>query len=149
MRRILLPPVMLALCLIGIVAVNYYGIAESVLFTGPVKNAGYLMIFLGIFLPVWGAHLFRRHKTNIMPYNDPDNIVTTGPFGFSRNPMYLGMLLVLLGVAVLYGTALGFIFALAYFCVANWYHIPYEEERMLAAFKDEFIAYKARVRRWI
>ena len=149
MRKILLPPVMLLLCLIGIVAVNYFDLSVIVLLSGPVKLIGYALIAFGIFLPVWGARLFRQHKTNIIPYKDPDNIVTIGPFGFSRNPMYLGMIFVLLGVAALYGTALGFIFPAVYFAVANGWYIPFEEGRMQAAFGDEFTAYKARVRRWL
>lgn len=149
MRRILLPPVMLALCLIGIVAVNFFDIAIIILLSGPVKFIGYGLIALGVLLPVWGARLFHQHDTNILPYEDPERMVKTGPFGFSRNPMYLGMLLLLLGVAQLYGTALSFIFPLAYFCVANGYYIPFEEARMAAAFGDEFAAYKAKVRRWL
>jgi len=149
LRKILLPPVMLALCLISLVGVNYFNIAGIILFSAPVTYAGYGVILLGIFLPIWGAHLFRQHETNILPYKDPDHIVTSGPFGFSRNPMYLGMLLVLFGVALMYGTALGFIFPLAYFCVANWWYIPYEESRMTEAFGEKFIAYQAKVRRWL
>jgi protein-S-isoprenylcysteine O-methyltransferase Ste14 len=131
------------------VAINYFGMAENVLFTGLLKLAGYFLIALGILLPIWGARLFRQHETNIMPYNDPDNIVTNGPFRFSRNPMYLGMILVLFGVATLYATVLSFVFPLIYFGVANWYFIPYEEGRMIVAFGDEFTAYKAKVRRWL
>ncbi|PCI49688.1 MAG: hypothetical protein COB49_04645 [Alphaproteobacteria bacterium] len=149
MRKILLPPVMLVLCLIGIVTVNYFDVAVIILLSGPVKFFGYVLIMLGVFLPAWGARTFRQHETNILPYKDPDHIVTTGPFKISRNPMYLGMILVLIGVALLYGTALGFIFPLAYFCVANGYYIPYEEDRMTVVFGDEFTAYKVRVRRWL
>lgn len=149
MRKIILPPVILALCLIGIVAVNFYNMAAYILFSGSITSAGYPVILLGVILPVWGARLFRQHKTNILPYKDPEHIVKTGPFSFSRNPMYLGMLLVLLGVSIIYGTALSFIFPLAYFCVANGYFIPYEESRMTEIIGDEFLAYKAQVRRWI
>lgn len=140
---------MLALCLIGIIAFNYFNIAIIVLLSGPAKFVGYALIAFGAFLPAWGARLFHQHETNILPYKDPDRMVKTGPFGFSRNPMYLGMLMVLLGVSVLYGTALSFIFPLAYFCVANGYYIPYEESRMAEAFGDEFLAYKSKVRRWL
>ena len=149
MRKILLPPVMLALCMIGIITVNFFDVAVIVLLSGPVKFIGYGLISFGIFLSVWGARLFRQHDTNLRPYKDPDNIVTTGPFGFSRNPMYLGMLLVLIGLSVRYSTALSFIFPLAYFYVANSYYIPYEEGRMAKAFGDEFTRYKTKVRRWL
>jgi len=149
MRKILLPPIVLALCLIAIVGINYFDLATKVIFSGPVTFAGYGLIFFGVLLPVWGARLFKQHETNILPFKDPEKIVTDGPFGFSRNPMYLGMLLVILGFAFIYGTALSFIFPLAYFCIANWYYIPYEEGRMSEVFGDKFTAYKAKVRRWI
>ncbi len=149
MRKILLPPVMLVLCLIGIVVVNYYGVAIISLLAGPVKLVGYGLLALGVFLSAWSAHLFRRHETNILPYEDPDRMVTSGPFGFTRNPMYLGMLMVITGVAVLYGTALSFIFPFVYFCVANWWYIPFEEQRMAATFGEDFTVYKTKVRRWI
>ncbi len=153
MRKILLPPIILALCLIAIVGINYFGFAIKVVFSGSFALAatisGYGLIFLGAFLLVWCKRLFQQHETNILPFRDPDQIVTGGPFGFSRNPMYLAMLLVALGVAFIYGTALSFIFPLAFFCIANWYHIPYEESRMSEIFGDKFTAYKANVRRWI
>lgn len=149
MRKILLPPVLLALCIIGIIAVNFFDIAVIILLSGPAKYVGYGLIALGAFLPAWGAYLFKQHETNILPYKDPDRIVKTGPFSFSRNPMYLGMLLVLMGIAGHYGTALSFVFPLIYFAVANSWYIPYEEGRMAEAFGDEFLAYKSKVRRWL
>lgn len=149
MRKILLPPVMLTLCLLGIFLVNYYRMAEQIIISGPLKSSGYLLIIIGLFLPAWGAYLFRRHKTNLIPHKSPDHLVLKGPFRLSRNPMYLGMLLILSGFAVLYGTGLSFIFPLAYFSLANWWYIPFEEQMMQDAFGDEFTSYKRRVRRWL
>ncbi|MCH8347031.1 MAG: isoprenylcysteine carboxylmethyltransferase family protein [Proteobacteria bacterium] len=93
--------------------------------------------------------MFRRHETNIIPYKDPENIVTSGPFRFSRHPMYLGMLLVLVGTTMLYGTVLSLVFPLAFFIIANWWYIPFEESKMADVFGDAFTVYKARVRRWL
>ena len=149
MRKILVPPVVLALCLAGMIAVNYYGLVESVWLSGPATFAGYPLILLGIFVAAWSVYLFRRHETNIIPYKDPEHIVITGPFRFSRHPMYLGMLLVLVGAAMLYGTVLSLVFPLAYFIVANWWYIPFEEGKMADVFGEAFTAYKARVRRWL
>lgn len=149
MRKILLPPVVLALCLVGMVAVNYYGLAGRVWLSGPATFAGYALILLGIFVAGWSVYLFRRHETNIIPYKEPEHIVTAGPFRFSRHPMYLGMLLVLVGAAMLYGTALSLLFPLTYFIVANWWYIPFEEGKMADVFGEAFTAYKARVRRWL
>ncbi|NOZ42873.1 MAG: isoprenylcysteine carboxylmethyltransferase family protein [Alphaproteobacteria bacterium] len=149
MRKILLPPVVFALCLTGIIVANIYDLIPIALLSGPIRYGGVILILPGLALPLWGARLFRRHQTNIVPYKKPDRIVTTGPFRWSRNPMYLGLLLLLLGVAMLYTTAFSFVFPLVFFLIANRWYIPYEEERMHEAFGDAFLSYKARVRRWL
>ena len=76
-------------------------------------------------------------------------MVTEGPFRFSRNPMYLGMLLIILGAAVKAGFAEGFAFAFVFFLVANFWYIPFEEKNMEDMFGDTFEDYKKTVRRWI
>lgn len=148
MRKIILPPVLLVACLIGMIALSRYG-SPTVIVFGWAKSFGYLLIALGIFLPVWGAQIFKKKETNILPYKSPDKMVTQGPFRLSRNPMYLGMLLVLLGVAIRTGAAESFLFAALFFAVANWWYIPFEEVKMAKVFGQEFDDYKAKVRRWL
>lgn len=148
MRKILVPPLLLVLSLIGMVAVSRFGPATQWI-APPFDTAGLVIVAVGILLPVWAARIFRKRETNILPYRDPDKIVTEGPFKFSRNPMYLGMLLVLLGAAIKIGSVESLGFVLLFFCVANWWYIPFEEERMRAAFGDQFDAYKSNVRRWL
>ncbi len=147
MRKILLPPLLMVLCIIGMYAVMKSGSA-TFWHTGEWNMVGYALLVIGAALPIWGSRAFKRHKTNILPYKDPDNIVTDGPFKFTRNPMYLGMLTALLGVDVLTGTFEGLAFAALYFAIANWWYIPYEESRMQAIFGDTFEVYKGKVRRW-
>lgn len=153
MRKILLPPVLTLLCLIGIYAVKRYGAdmlgGASALHDGSWNMVGYLFIAVGIALPVWGARIFKKHETNIIPYKSPDSMVTEGPFGFTRNPMYLGMLLLITGVAVLGGTLEGFAFPILFFIVANWWYIPFEEMKMAKVFGGAFTEYKSKVRRWL
>lgn len=148
MRKILLPPLMLTLCLLGMILLHQYR-TPTFFLSGEIKNLGYLVILAGIALPLWGAVIFRRRETNIIPYKSPDKMVTEGPFRFSRNPMYLGMLLVLLGAAVRLASLESLLFVLMFFAVANWWYIPFEEDKMRAVFGEEFDAYKSRVRRWI
>jgi protein-S-isoprenylcysteine O-methyltransferase Ste14 len=74
--------------------------------------------------------------------------VTSGPFRFSRNPMYLGMLSWLIGLAVLLGSLIVFLFPILFFLLANFLVIPLEERDMKRIFKERFIEYKRRVRRW-
>ena len=148
MRKIILPPLMLITCLIGMIAL-YQFFETTPLITSMAKNIGYLFIALGIGLPVWGAQIFKRVETNILPYKSPDKLVTEGPFKFSRNPMYLGMLLVLIGAAVRLGVLESLYFVGLFFAVANWWYIPFEEGKMSKMFGDQFTDYKKQVRRWL
>jgi len=148
MRKILLPPVLLLLCVLAIIGTKYIG-TPTYWHGGEWDIVGYSLIGLGILLPVWGARVFKKHETNIIPYKSPDSMVTEGPFKFSRNPMYLGMLMVLIGAATLVGTKLGLIFPVIFFCIANWWYIPFEEMKMQKVFGAKFDEYKADVRRWV
>lgn len=148
MRKIILPPVLLLTCLVAMITLKKLGYATPAV-TGTVKTAGFLVIAVGIALPVWSAQIFKRIETNIIPYKSPDKIVTEGPFRFSRNPMYLGMLLVLIGTSIRLGTAESMVFVILFFCVANWWYIPFEEAKMEKVFGDQFTNYAQRVRRWI
>lgn len=148
MRKILLPPVLLVICIIAMILVEQSGRA-TFWHGGSWDPLGYMLVGLGLLLPLWGSHAFKRHQTNILPYKDPDNMVTDGPFRFTRNPMYLGMLIGLFGVDALTGTYEGLAFCGLYFAVANWWYIPFEEDRMQAVFGEKFDAYKASVRRWV
>ena len=148
MRKILVPPVLTLLCIAGIIAGKYVG--EPVFWhEGGLDPLGYLLIIAGTLIPIWGAQSFKRHQTNILPYKDPDHMVSDGPFKFTRNPMYLGMLMVILGAEVLVGTWIGLIFPPLFFVVANWWYIPFEESRMAAVFGEKFDDYKSSVRRWL
>ncbi|MBO6503310.1 MAG: isoprenylcysteine carboxylmethyltransferase family protein [Kordiimonadaceae bacterium] len=148
MRKILVPPLLLVLCLIGMIVVSRYG-PSTIWFEQPFDKAGWAIVTLGVLLPIWAARIFKRRETNILPYRDPEKIVTEGPFKFTRNPMYLGMLLVLIGTAVKLGTLESFGFVLLFFGVANWWYIPFEEARMHAVFGEQFDTYKSVVRRWL
>jgi len=148
MRKILLPPVVTLICALAIAGTGQID-GAAFWHSGAWDIVGYSLIVLGILLPVWGARVFKQHKTNLIPYKKPDSMVTTGPFKFTRNPMYLGMILLLAGIAVVIGTTLAPLFPLVFFAVANWWYIPFEENRMAEAFGDDFDGYKASVRRWL
>lgn len=148
MRKILVPPLLMILCIIGMILIHEYG-SPTLVIPSSIKAFGYLVILVGVALPVWSAYIFRRRETNILPYKSPDKMVTEGPFLFSRNPMYLGMLLVILGIAIRLGSLESLPFVVLFFVVANWWYIPFEETKMKAAFGDAFDDYKGKVRRWL
>ncbi|MBO2542873.1 isoprenylcysteine carboxylmethyltransferase family protein [Salegentibacter sp. BDJ18] len=76
-------------------------------------------------------------------------MVTNGLFKFSRNPIYLGFLISLLGVWVLLGIVLPILGCLLFILIINYWYISYEENEMEKQFGAEYREYKSRVNRWI
>ncbi|MCE3289332.1 MAG: hypothetical protein K0R83_1344, partial [Caulobacter sp.] len=82
-------------------------------------------------------------------FDDPDVLVTGGPFRFTRNPMYLGFLLLLAGVALGLGAASPWIVPVVFWLLADRWYIPFEERAMRRTFGEAYEAYARRVRRWV
>jgi protein-S-isoprenylcysteine O-methyltransferase Ste14 len=107
-------------------------------------------IVLGGALAVTAARLFRREGTEINPTSPANRkLVTSGPYSFTRNPMYLGLTTISLGVAFWVGWWPMFLAPVVTFATANWAHIPSEEEKMRRQFADAFDTYARKVRRWL
>lgn len=115
----------------------------------PVRIVGGGLAMLGLLLSVHGARIFRRVGTNIMTFDKPDKLVTTGVFARSRNPMYLGFAICALGGAVALNAVTALV-AASLFCITldRWY-VSFEEKMMQETFGVQFDAYRSRVRRWL
>jgi protein-S-isoprenylcysteine O-methyltransferase Ste14 len=103
----------------------------------------------GFMAMMWGWWLFKKHDVAICPTQKTVRLVTRGIYRFTRNPMYLGFILMLLGLAFFVGTPPFYLAAGAYFVLINWVFCPYEEAKLTGTFGQEFLNYKARVRRWL
>jgi protein-S-isoprenylcysteine O-methyltransferase Ste14 len=109
------------------------------------------LIGLAVWLALDGAAMlhFRRARTSMIPMKPTNALVTSGPYGFTRNPMYLGMAVLYVALAL----ALGVIWALAFLplviVAVNRLVIAREEPYLEARFGDVYSAYKRRVRRWL
>jgi len=147
-KRIIYPPVWLLLGLIAIFALNefYPGLRFTSL-AGQI--VGGVIIVAGLFLLVAANGLFVRAGTDVIPFRKVSALVTTGVYRFTRNPMYLGMLAVLLGCAVTVGAALALLVPLVFGFIIEARFIRPEEKMLLALFPQEFPAYCQRVRRWL
>jgi protein-S-isoprenylcysteine O-methyltransferase Ste14 len=104
---------------------------------------------LGLGLMTWAAAQFRRAGTSFQLRGGGSALVTSGPFQFSRNPMYLGMLVWLVGLAVLLGSLITFLFPVLFFLLTNFLFIPLEEGRMAQILEEPYTQYRSRVRRWL
>ena len=112
--------------------------------------------FAGIFIPVagfcimsWAFRLFQKKETPVVPTDKPTTVVSDGPFRFSRNPMYIGIILILLGIACSVGTFPMFLAPVTFLLIIDRIFIPYEERKMEDLFGQTYLEYKHRVRRWL
>ena len=105
----------------------------------------------GTMIIVLGVASFRRANTTINPMKpeSSSSLVISGIYKLSRNPMYLGFLLVLVGWAVFLSNALAFVFLPAFVFYMNRFQIEPEEKSLAGKFGQEFLDYKSRVRRWL
>jgi protein-S-isoprenylcysteine O-methyltransferase Ste14 len=116
----------------------------------PLPFLGAALVAFAFIPPVWAVILFRREDTEINPTSPANRkLVTGGPYRFTRNPMYLGLVTLALGIAVWVGAWPMFMAPIATFATANWVHIPFEEAKMRRQFGADYDHYVARVRRWV
>ena len=115
----------------------------------PYNYLGITLIVFGCAVNLWTDALIKKNNTTVKPHLMPSTLITSGPFGFSRHPMYLGMLSILLGSSVLAGSLIAFIFPLLYIILMEILFIPMEEENLEKAFSNVYLEYKRKVRRWI
>jgi protein-S-isoprenylcysteine O-methyltransferase Ste14 len=111
---------------------------------------GVVLVAIGFAISVWAFLLFRSEGTEINPTSEMNkSLVVRGPFRFTRNPMYLGLVLLTLGIAFWVRSLPMFAVPLLVFATANWVHIPFEEAKMRRQFGAAFDRYMRQVRRWI
>lgn len=103
----------------------------------------------GLVLLAWSALTLRRHHTTVLPNKGADALVTSGPYRFRRNPIYLADVLILLGLAELTKNIWLVGGALIFALLVTWLAIVPEERHLEAKFGDAYRAYKERTRRWI
>lgn len=109
---------------------------------------GLFVIGLAIAVSGWAAVTMMRAKTTLMPGRAADALVTSGPFAFSRNPIYLADLGILFGWSLLVGTPLGLVLLWPLQRVLTARFIEPEEASLRAKFGTAFDEYAERVRRW-
>lgn len=108
-----------------------------------------LITTLGVVLMLWSFILFRKLRTTLNPNKTPDKIITEGPYRISRNPMYLGLVLCMLGFSLWQGELFLFFATVLFFFLMDRIVIPYEEKLAQEGMKSLYLAYAKSVRRWI
>jgi protein-S-isoprenylcysteine O-methyltransferase Ste14 len=143
-----LPPVALLLAIILLAVVHFLLPGRRIL-TYPANLAGLLPLAVGVYLNLAADRLLKRHHTTVKPFQESTALLTKGVYGHTRNPMYLGFVFFLLGIALLLGSTGPLVIVALFPVLINLMYIRAEETMLRDRFGDEWVAYQARVRKWL
>lgn len=115
----------------------------------PVAYSGIILVLAGILVSAVSAGMFKKAHTGIRPFEEATALITGGFYRYSRNPMYLGMFLMLLGMVILLGEVVTLAPVLVFMFIIRNHFVLAEEQFMEAAFGQKYLEYKASVRRWL
>lgn len=110
--------------------------------------AGWFVFMAGFLLTVWAAITLSLSKTTVVPHQEAEHLVTGGPFRFSRNPIYLSDLIMLIGISIGFAAPVGLALVPALAWAFQRRFILPEEERLQNRFGEAFEIYARKTRRW-
>ncbi len=142
------PPVV---ALMFIVIAYFLGRFASLPFVAPLilRNVGLLLTFVGFLLGVGAFLEFRKARTTLDPHGSVKQLVDSGIYRFTRNPIYLGFLCMVIGLPLNSGLYWGIVMAPFYIVTMNRLVIEREEAYLEKKFKDQYTNYRSSVRRWL
>ena len=142
------PPYAFALAVILEFTV-YFTADTHILFGSYGVFFAFSFLIVGIVLIRWTFNELIRKKTNTNTFDTPQQLLTSGPFALSRNPIYFGYGTILFGLTILiWHMVSAFIFLLFVLVLNHWY-VRCEERNIRAKFGQEYCDYLLRVRRWL
>jgi protein-S-isoprenylcysteine O-methyltransferase Ste14 len=147
MNKIVIPPVFVLISVILIMFFYFY-LPQYNLIRFPYNLPGLIVIFSGFVLvgKVW--ELFKKHKTTL-EFEESAVMITEGMFSKSRNPMYIGMFMLLCGLAMCFGNLFSLLTPVGFILLIRFLFIPKEERLMENKFGEKYLLYKQKVRRWL
>jgi len=147
MKKVM-PPVYLYSAILLAIALHLL-LPLNQLLPGIWRLIGLVALMTGIVLNLAADQAFKKRGTTVKPYERSTALVTDGVFRISRNPMYLGMSLMVLGIALLLGSAAAIAMSFVFPVLLDRIYIVGEEQMLEEAFGGSFRAYRKRVRRWV
>lgn len=143
-----LPPVYFFISIVAMALLNFfgpvYGFARY-----PWNLLGLVPLGIGIALNLIADAAFKKEQTTVKPFEISTALITTGVFGISRNPMYLGMVLILIGIAILMGSLPPLIVIVFFTALMELVFVKTEEKMLEQHFGLTWTEYQSKVRKWI
>ena len=110
---------------------------------------GAILLLLGILIRIWATVAFSRSRVKVLQLSAPETLVQNGPYAYSRNPLYVGIFLMVSGVAVIFGSISMAVFSVALLIFADWWIKNKEEPSLLKKFGEPYRHYLRTTRRWM
>jgi len=110
---------------------------------------GATAVVIGMVLILWAVRLFAKAGTTIKPFEASTKMIVGGPYRWSRNPIYLGMVIILLGIGFTLGTLTPFAILPLFVWLIQKNVIAHEEAMLDKSFGPAYAEYKKRIRRWL
>jgi protein-S-isoprenylcysteine O-methyltransferase Ste14 len=146
MKKLFIPPVFVLISLILIIGFCFF-LSEYNIIPFPFNFAGILIALPGFALMGKSRDLFKKRQTTLF-IEKSASLVTEGVFSKTRNPMYIGMTLLLFGISICFMNIFSMIVPFVFIITIRFTFVPIEEKMMLETFGEEYLDYKAKVRRW-
>jgi protein-S-isoprenylcysteine O-methyltransferase Ste14 len=143
-----LPPIYFLSALAGSVLLHWLMPIRSVM-SSPVRWTGLVVLMVGVLSAVLAAKKFNEAGTTIKPFEESSTLITDGLYRYTRNPMYLGMVLVLSGLDLMLGSLSPFLVVPLFIILIDRIFIRKEEQALRAQFGEQYASYVGNVRRWL
>jgi protein-S-isoprenylcysteine O-methyltransferase Ste14 len=144
----IMPPIWMLIAILSMLVLNL--LFPIVQIIPPLWNLiGLMFLASGLILNLIGDNVFKQARTTIKPFHESSSLVTEGVFQISRNPMYLGMILILSGIALLLRSLTPFLVIIPFAILIERNFIKVEERMLAEKFGSKWQAYKAKTRRWL
>jgi protein-S-isoprenylcysteine O-methyltransferase Ste14 len=115
----------------------------------PINFAGLALIAFGSWIRVWAGAVFYRQNPSMVSFNVPPKLVTTGPWRHSRNPLYLGLIMIGLGFSTFFFSYSSLILTLVGAVLLHLEVVMHEEKVLRQKFGNIYLDYKTQIRKWI
>jgi protein-S-isoprenylcysteine O-methyltransferase Ste14 len=148
MANKILPPTYLTAAIVLILLLHFLLPVRMVLEL-PLNLIGLVPLILGTLLNLIADHVFKLKQTTVKPFQKSSTLITDGVYRLSRHPMYLGFLLILIGMSMLLGSLTPYIVVIVFGILMDVIFIRVEERMLEERFGQEWKEYNSRVRLWI
>jgi len=142
------PPTYLFLTVLSVILLHFLLPFKKVIFY-PWNLLGIILLFIGIIINILADNEFKKQKTTVKSFEESTALITNGVFKLSRNPMYLGFSLIIIGITIFMGSISSYSVIIIFIFIMQKKFIIIEERMLAHKFGIKWLEYKQKVRQWI